>query len=117
MIKQLRNDSLRLNTGVQTEGDANRAWDELVNNLNDPELVNQRLSEIRAINRQAAEFHKERANQAREDSGSEPLTYDKFTVEKPTYGSGAAVGGDEQTATNPKTGEKIVFRGGKWQPM
>lgn len=30
------------------------------------------------------------------------------------YSSGISEG---QTATNPKTGEKIVYKGGKWQPM
>lgn len=52
-LEKLRNDSLRLNKGVQTEGDAQRAWNELFTNLNDKDLVMQRLNEIEAINERA----------------------------------------------------------------
>lgn len=52
-LEQMRNASLRLNKGVQTEGDAQRAWNELVSNLNDEKLVQQRLREIDALNRRA----------------------------------------------------------------
>lgn len=55
-LEKLRNDSLRLNKGVQTEGDAQRAWNELLANINDPKLVEQRLGEILAINQRAAEL-------------------------------------------------------------
>lgn len=53
-LEKLRNDSLRLNVGVQTDGDAKRAWDELVKNINDPKVVRQRLVEIMAINDRGA---------------------------------------------------------------
>ena len=52
-LEKMRNDSLRLNSGVQTEGDAQRAWNELVANINDEGAVLQRLGEIRLINAQA----------------------------------------------------------------
>lgn len=52
-LEKLRNDSLRLNKGVQTDGDAQRAWNELFQNINDTELVKQRLSEIKQINARA----------------------------------------------------------------
>ncbi|GAB4063943.1 hypothetical protein KHC28_14280 [Ancylobacter sonchi] len=55
-LEKLRNDSLRLNKGVQTEGDAERAWNELLNNVNDPAVVRQRLAEIQDINRKAITF-------------------------------------------------------------
>lgn len=53
-LEKLRNDSLRLNAGVQTDGDAKRAWDELVANINDAEYVKQRLETIRLLNERAA---------------------------------------------------------------
>ncbi len=41
-----------------------------------------------------------------------------------TYGAKSLFGQETQTqyqegqtATNPKTGEKLIFRGGKWQKM
>lgn len=53
-LERLRNDSLRLNTGVQTDGDADRAWKELIANINDRDVVNQRLKEIQRINLRGA---------------------------------------------------------------
>lgn len=84
-LEKLRNDSLRLNNGVQTEGDATRAWDELINNLNDENIVKQRLAEIRSYNQQAVEFHKAKINQAREDAGASPIEYDQFMQQQPIY--------------------------------
>ena len=49
-LERMRNDSLRLNAGVQTDNDAKRAWEELVTNINDPAVVRQRLAEIQQIN-------------------------------------------------------------------
>jgi len=59
-LERLRNESLRLNSGVQTEGDAQRAWNELMANLNDTQLVAQRLAEIEAINSRAIQFRQGR---------------------------------------------------------
>ncbi len=53
-LERLRNDSLRLNNGVQTDGDARRAWNELVANINDKDVVKQRLAEISQLNKRAA---------------------------------------------------------------
>ena len=50
-LERMRNDSLRLNNGVQTEGDAQRAWIELFANLNDQKYVRERLEQIVAINK------------------------------------------------------------------
>lgn len=52
-MEKLRNDSLRLNKGVQTDGDAQRAWNELFQNINDTDLVKQRMTEIKQINARA----------------------------------------------------------------
>jgi hypothetical protein len=82
-LEKMRNDSLRLNKGVQTEGDAQRAWNELITNLNDPKLVRQRLEEIDAYNRQAIAFHKDMVNQIRSDSGMAPIDVSKFEAQPP----------------------------------
>ena len=52
-MERLRNESLRLNKGVQTDGDAQRAWNELFDNINDQGVVSQRLAEIQKINERA----------------------------------------------------------------
>jgi hypothetical protein len=53
-LEKMRNDSLRLNSGVQTEGDAVRAWNELVSNVNDPHVVRAQIARIKVLNERAA---------------------------------------------------------------
>lgn len=72
-LEKLRNDSLRLNKGVQTEGDAVRAWNELMANQNDPQLVRQRIAEIRAINRRAVDLRQMNIDAIRKNYGAGPL--------------------------------------------
>lgn len=72
-LEKLRNDSLRLNSGVQTEGDAQRAWNELFQNITDTELVKQRMAEIRKINQRAAQLQKYRLDVLRKNFGAGPL--------------------------------------------
>jgi hypothetical protein len=72
-LEKLRNDSLRLNTGVQTDGDAQRAWNELFQSINDPALVRQRLKEIEAINAEGARLQEYRLQVLRENFGARPL--------------------------------------------
>lgn len=59
-LEKMRNDSLRLNKGVQTEGDAQRAWNELVASINDPATVVQRLKTIRELNRRAIQLQQDK---------------------------------------------------------
>lgn len=77
-LEKLRNDSLRLNTGVQTDGDAQRAWNELLENINDPELVKQRLGEIAEINARGAELQKLQVESIRSNYDSEPFDFSKY---------------------------------------
>lgn len=72
-LEKLRNDSLRLNKGVQTDGDAQRAWNELLQNINDPEVVKQRLAEIQKINERGAALQQMNVDQIRANYGADPL--------------------------------------------
>lgn len=72
-LEKLRNDSLRLNKGVQTDGDAQRAWNELFQNINDTEFVKQRLGEIKRINERAVQLRKLDIDNIRVNYGHEPL--------------------------------------------
>lgn len=72
-LEKLRNDSLRLNSGVQTEGDAQRAWNELLANINDPKVVSQRLEEIAMINKRAARLRELNIENLRKNFGADPL--------------------------------------------
>lgn len=77
-LEKLRNDSLRLNAGVQTDGDAQRAWNELVANINDPQVVKQRLEEIKLINERGAELKKLQVDTMRQEFGKDPYQWDKM---------------------------------------
>lgn len=59
-VSELVNESLRLNTGVQTEGDAKRTAESIMRNINNPTYVAERLAELKALN--------ERAIKSREDA-------------------------------------------------
>lgn len=69
MLEKMRNDSLRLNKGTQTEGDATRAWNEIMTSLSDQKLVEQRLNEIQALNERAAKAKATRIQQRRTERG------------------------------------------------
>jgi len=71
-LEKLRNDSLRLNKGMQTEGDAQRAWNELLANVNDESLVQQRLAEIDGINRRAIDNRRAIVSQRRSSQNVGP---------------------------------------------
>lgn len=86
-LEKLRNDSLRLNKGVQTEGDAQRAWNELVANINDKGVVKQRLAEIQKINERAVNLRKMNVDSIRGNFGLEPMDTTGYSSQP------AAVGG------------------------
>lgn len=116
-LEKIRNDSLRLNKGVQTEGDAQRAWNELLTNLNDPSLVRQRLGEIEAYNQQAIAFHNDMVAQIREDSGMGPLDTSKFEA-RPLAGpkpipAAAAAQLREGSVTTFGNGQRWTLRNGR----
>lgn len=87
-LEKLRNDSLRLNKGVQTEGDAVRAWNEVVTNINDPKVVKQRLLEIKKINERAADLRRLNVETIRSNFGQEPLDTDRRFNQAPAIGAG-----------------------------
>jgi len=72
-MEKLRNDSLRLNKGVQTEGDAVRAWNEMFDNLNDAEVIKARLSDIMEYNKKAALQKKAMLSELRSNFGKGAL--------------------------------------------
>jgi hypothetical protein len=101
-IEKLRNDSLRLNNGVQTDGDAQRAWNELFENINDKDVVLQRLKEIQDINSRGADLQKLQVENIRSNYNAEPVDFSKYEA-KPTT---AAKGKYIETRTLPD-GRKV----------
>ena len=78
-IEKIRNQTLLLNRGVQTEGDAQRALNELFGNLNDAQVVKQRLREIQQINQRAIALRQQQVAQIRADNGLSDIDYSRFT--------------------------------------
>ena len=107
-MEKMRNDSLRLNSGVQTEGDAVRAWNELFANINDEKVVKQRLAEIRGYNESAINFKKADINAMRSEYGKGEFDDSAYQGTKTATPQELPEG--YEYATNPKTGEKIPVR-------
>lgn len=119
-LEKMRNDSLRLNKGVQTEGDAQRAWNELLANVNDEGVVVQRLAEIKALNEQAIALRSDLVNQARQDSGFAPMDTNRFRAKPlPSGGGGLPEAAKAQLKegeiTTFQNGQRWTLRGGKPQ--
>jgi len=93
-LEKLRNDSLRLNKGVQTDGDAQRAWNELFQNINDTEVVKQRLGEIKRLNERAVQLRKMDIDNIRINYGHEPLDTSAYAKQPASLNGG-------KTATAP----------------
>lgn len=79
-LEKMRNDSLRLNKGVQTEGDAQRAWNELFSAVgsNDTGTVKKRLLEIDEINARAAKEAQRRIDIRRKRNGTDAFDWEAY---------------------------------------
>jgi len=62
-VQKLVNDSLRLNKGVQTEGDAQRAATEILRNPRDERVVRAQLRRLRELNERALRFRQGRLSE------------------------------------------------------
>lgn len=135
-LEKLRNDSLRLNTGVQTDGDAQREWNALFQNINDTKWVAQRLESIEGINARGAELQKLKVDAVRGNYGRDPLDYSRYELAgsaspkpaqepKPAKPAAPAGGGQSMDKLPPASqhegrrakadnGMIFVARGGKW---
>ncbi len=77
-LNKLRNAVLLLNKGVQTEGDAQRAMDEIINSKNDTALVRKRLEDLKIINQRAVDLRKASIDTVRQDYNHPAMDYSKF---------------------------------------
>ncbi len=85
-LERLRNESLRLNTGVQTDGDAQRAWAELIDNINDPKVVRRQLERINQINERAVTLRQANIDGIRKNYNMDPLDTSVRQVQAPAIG-------------------------------
>lgn len=89
-MEKQRNASLLLNKGVQTEGDAQRAWNELFENMNDPKVVSQRLDEIQRLNERAAGIRKLNVDTLRKNWSQEPFDFSGYEQQPAAIGAPTA---------------------------
>lgn len=77
-LEKLRNDTLRLNKGVQTEGDAVRAMNEVLQSVNDPQVFRAAMEKLAAVNDRAAELQKVQVNTIRQNYNAAPFDFDQL---------------------------------------
>ena len=86
-LEKIRNDSLRLNKGVQTEGDAIRAFNEVIKNKNDPKALADAMRKLDAINQRGAELQQMQINTLRENYNAAPFDFDQMGALPPAVPS------------------------------
>lgn len=72
-LEDLRNKTLMLNKGVQTEGDAMRAMNAIMQNLNDPEYVKRQLRIVMQKNEEAIKLRQALIDKRRQQNYKPPL--------------------------------------------
>ena len=77
-LQRLRNASLRLNKGTQTEGDAERALQEIVNNRNNTKAVRKALQDLQRANERAVEERKRNINRRRKSQGAGAFDFSDY---------------------------------------
>lgn len=86
VIEKIRNATLMLNKGVQTEGDAQRALNEIAASTNDVQVLVQQLSNLREINRRALELRKNSINLRRQNAGFGTIDASGYEARGTPYG-------------------------------
>lgn len=109
-MEKMRNDSLRLNSGVQTEGDATRAWNELFANINDEKVVKQRLKEIRGYNESAINFKKADINAMRSEYGKGEFDDSAYTQQSQQTTTPQDIPAGYKMQRNKRTGETRLVK-------
>lgn len=79
-LEKLRNDTLRLNKGTQTEGDAKRALQEIVNNKSNTKVVQRALQKLQVTNERAVEERKRNINRRRKTQGVGSFDFSDYST-------------------------------------
>lgn len=124
---KLRNEMLRQNKGTQTDKDAIQEMEALIENLNDTEVVKDRINKIRGYNKQAATKKAYQAEEIRRNYGLEPLDFGKIKS-MGAYGDEVKnstrfdalpdpKGYEGKTVRDEKTGIRYRSNNGRWQTI
>lgn len=86
VVEKIRNGTLMLNKGVQTEGDAVRALNEIAANMNDVNVLKQQFANLRQINARALELRKNSINLRRQNAGFGTIDASGYEARGTPYG-------------------------------
>ncbi len=114
-LTKIVNESLRLNKGVQTEGDAQRAANELMN-ARDARTVRAALARLEGFNNQAIQLQRQKQNLINSNYGRTSTLGDPPVASPRGPGLPAAGAAGAQRARNPRTGQVLVLINGQWVP-
>jgi len=89
-MEKMRNDVVRLNTGTQTEGDSQRAMNELMGSLGDTKNVRNRIGELIRLSKRAGDQHETAINTMRKEYGAEPMDFKSMASPKSIIGGSRA---------------------------
>jgi len=108
-MARIVNDSLRLNKGVQTDSDAQRAAAEIMDNINSPGKVRQRLEELGRLNERAIRYRTQLINRRRTENGLPETDVSSFTNVPASVGQGSSPPPAPATTTTQASAQ-----GGGW---
>lgn len=91
-LEKLRNDILMLAKGVQTDGDALRAYRTLMDNLNDKRVVKQQLEKISENNARNVKLQQAKIDTINANYGRDGADTAGYTSVKPALGKGTPKG-------------------------
>lgn len=114
-LTKIVNESLRLNKGVQTEGDAQRAANELMN-ARDAKTVRAALGRLEGFNNQAIQLQRQKQNLINSNYGRASTLGEPPATLPRGPGLPAAGAAGVQRARNPRTGQVLVLIDGQWVP-
>jgi len=100
-LEQFRNGILMLHKGVQTEGDAQRAMNQIVGNINDPKVVSQALTRLRELNDEASRLQTTRINTVRREYGAAPMDFAPIIGNTGRLPAPGVIGGGNRSQSTP----------------
>lgn len=100
-LEQFRNGILMLHKGVQTEGDAQRAMNQIVGNINDPKVVSQALTRLRELNDEASKLQTTRINTVRREYGAESMDFAPIIGNTGRLPAPGVIGGGNRSQSTP----------------
>jgi len=109
-LEGARNAIMMLAKGVQTEGDAQRAMDQILQTRNDPKIVREALQRLIKLNNDNADKQIKRVNTVRQNYGAGPMDFGGFFTPPSAAGTIPQVPGAAALPVTPQPGQTLNMR-------